>query len=247
MKFLVVILLFFLLVVGVSADEVSELVKSGDKLFRVGKYEDALEKYELALSLSSKEAALYFKAGKVLNILAEDAVGKYRNDLYTKASDYLSRSLLLDSENPKAHIELARTLIKMGLLVPDWDNPALAKRIKEELDYAMKLDTKDPEGYYLLGLWHRGVRRRSILWRRPLGLAEASLDGELKNLRKAVDMDPENLLFRLEYAKSLVTAERNDEAKLQLDRIISHKPGDENEEGILKSANEILEKLGGKD
>jgi len=237
--------MFSLLAFSASADDVSMLVKSGDKLFRLGRYEEALEKYELALSLSSKDAEIYLKAGRTLNILAGDAVGKYQNEFYTKASDYLSRSLLLDSENAETHIELARTLIEMGLLTPDWDNATLAKRIKEELDYAMKLDAKEPEGYYLLGLWHRGVRRRSILWRRPLGLGEASLEGELENMRKAVDMDPGNLLFRLEYAKSLVSAERNDEARVHLRRIISHKSKNDNEKEILKSANEILEKLGG--
>jgi len=236
--------LFMMIIVGlVYSDGARDFIESGDRKAKLYDYEKALLDYKEAVKLDPQNAEANWKVGWAHNRLALNSTGETRNYHFGEASNALSRAINIDKSIAYAHVELARSLVYSGLLKDNWDSYTLAKRVKEELDYALKLDPKLADAYFLLGLWHRQVSRRPYLWRRPLGLGEANKDDELKNLKRAVELEPNRIEFLLELGKSYIDRNDNSNARVVLKNIETIQPRDPYERILRDEGLKLLSRI----
>jgi hypothetical protein len=98
-----------------------------------------------------------------------------------------------------------------------------AKVIREEALRTIALDPRHDGAYHILGRWNAEIMRLSGLSRffakSLLGagiFGEASWDGAVSNMEKAVALDPGRLYHRLELAEIYVDRKRYDDARAQL-------------------------------
>ncbi|MGB9561756.1 MAG: tetratricopeptide repeat protein [bacterium] len=220
-----------------------DMIKMGDKYAQKGDYESAMKAYNEALVLDPKDAEAAYKIGWAHNRMALNSTGETKTYHFNEASNILARAIELDNKNPLAHIELARSLLFSGLAKDNWDSYTLALRIKEELDIASKLDNKQPDLYFLLGLWHRYVSKKPYLWRRPLGLGEASKESELYNLNKAFELAPNRIDILFELGKTILSKGDTLSSKKAFQKIESLEPIDPYERMLKNEANSIMSKL----
>ncbi|MBN1756018.1 tetratricopeptide repeat protein [bacterium] len=221
-------------------------IQSGDLFFMNEKYEDAAADYLKAIDENPNEPKAYYKAGRAYNQLGMVWYGEKQHEYFQEAIKYLTEAVKLDSKMWEAHLEIARAIGTLGLFKPDWKQYTLAKRVKEELDIVFKYEDKSADAYYLLGMWHRWVYPRPLLWRKPIGLGEASYEDAVNNLRKAVDMDHSNLRYKLELAKLLGENGHKEQALELVAQINKNKPeGDMSisQEYIFKEANNLSKAL----
>ncbi len=224
------------------AKDLDELFKVGDYFFNRGEYSDAMKSYREAENIAPDNPEILWRLGAVYNRLAMNFTGKERIDTLHKANNYLTRTLKIDKDIAEAHCELAWNLAFMGLMEEDFQNFTLASRIKEELDYALKLDSKLAEAYFLYGLWNRQVGKISILKRKPHGLGDASDENALKNFEKAVQYDTDKAQYWLEYG--FQTIAMGDTAKgLKLLRRASKTPQLPINKPYIEKANDVIQKL----
>lgn len=245
-KQLIFFLILLIIPVLVQAGDYEKYIKSGDLNFRNGKYALAVDDYEKACELKPDEVEAQYKAGKALNFLALEWYGEKKHEYFEEAMRHLTEAVKLDTKKWEAHLELARAIGTAGLFEPNWKQYTLAKRVKEELDIVFKSEDNCADAYYLLGLWHRWVSPRSLLWRKPIGLGDASLEGAIEALKKAISIDDKNLRYKLELAKVYQLNNENHKATPLLNTIISRKPDGElnvQQEYIFRETNKMISEL----
>ncbi len=198
--FIVITMLFILL----FADSIDELLHTGDYFFKRGEYSDALSRYTRAESLSPNDANILWRIGAAYNRISMNLVSKARTDTFKVANEYLTNALHINQKIARIHSELAWNLTYMGLLTGNLTNFAMARRVKEEIDYALSLDSTIADAHYIFGLWHRTVGAVSILKRKPNGLGDASLKSARAEFERAVELKPDCALFKLELAKQFL-------------------------------------------
>ncbi|MCD6594873.1 tetratricopeptide repeat protein [bacterium] len=226
----------------IFSESLDELFKVGDYFFNRGEYADALKNYRNAENINPDNPQVLWRLGAVYNRLAMNLVGKAQIDTLHKSNGYLTRTLKTDKKIAKAHCELAYNLAFMGLLQENFQNFMLANRIKEELDYALKLDSELADAYFLYGLWNRQVCTISILRRKPHGLGDASSENALENFQKAVQFDTDKAQYWLEYA--FQTIAMGDTAKaFKLLKRASESPKIPINRPYIDKANEVIQKL----
>ena len=242
-KALFSIILIFL--ICIFASSVKELLRAGDHFFKRGEYYDALSQYNRALEISPDDENVLWRIGAAYNRISMNLMSKARNDTFKVANDYLTRALHKNHEIAQIHSELAWNLTYMGLLEGDFNNFAMARRVKEEIDYALSIDPEIAEAHFLLGLWHRTVGKISILKRKPNGLGDASVKKAVEEFGRAVELNPDCALFRLELARQNLIDGDTTRAFSTLESI-KETPGIPANKPYIKDAQEILDALSGR-
>lgn len=192
--------ILILLVTFCHGDKIQKSLREGDHLFRRGDYSDALGIYLAILSQNNDDPEVLWRIGATINRIALTIDGKPQIDTLRKANEYLTRAIHIKTDISASHIELAWSLVYMGLLSPEWNDLRLAARIKEELLHGLKLEPTSATGHFLYGLWNRRVFKIPLLQRMPEGLNNASSDSALVYFEKAFELDSDNALFGLELA-----------------------------------------------
>ena len=233
-KLCLAIIISALLISGVK-----DFLDSGDRKSQLNKYELALEDYSEALRLEPENAQVMWRMGYIHNRLALNSKGEVQHNHFTKASEYLSSCLAINPNIAQAHTELARLLIHMELMSDVWSSYTLARRVKEELDYALKLEPKLADTYYLMGLWNQRVSVKPILWRRPLGLAEASNEKGIEYYEKAVELEKDNILYLYRLAQLQIQEGDKKSGMKNLEKLIKLTPRDNFEKEIKNEAENI--------
>jgi len=196
----ILILIAVLSILTVFAETYDELIRVGDYFIKRGEFVDAEKNYLKAVELSPNDAEILWRLGAVYNRIGMKLHDKARNDTLRLANSYLTKALRQNRNIAEIHSEMAWNLTYMGLLHDSWEDYALGGRIKEELDFALELDSKLADAHFMYGLWHRQVSRVSILKRKPHGLGDASPGEALKEFKKAVQLDSDRAQFWLELA-----------------------------------------------
>jgi hypothetical protein len=101
-----------------------------------------------------------------------------------------------------------------------------ARIIRDEARRTLALDPRHDGAYHILGRWNAEIMRLSGLSRffakTMLGggiFGEASWEGAISNMERAVALDPGRLYHRLELAEIYVDRKRYDDARAQLAEI----------------------------
>ena len=196
----ITIIVLSLLIILAFAETFDELIHIGDYFFNRGEYFDALKKYREAERITPESPQILWRIGRAYNRIALNLVDNAQNDTFKIATEYITKSLWVDRNIAESHCEMAWNLTFMGLLDEDCEDFALARRIKEELDFALKLDDDLAEAHFLYGLWHRQVCTISILKRKPNGLGDANKESAEKELKKAVQLNSKRTQYLYEFA-----------------------------------------------
>ena len=74
------------------------------------------------------------------------------------------------------------------------------------------------------------------------GLPAANITTACTMLEKAIQLNPNYLLYQLDYAKALHDADKNEQAVLQLKKVMVAKPNSQDDPSIMAEANRLLQK-----
>ncbi|HEX2862997.1 MAG TPA: hypothetical protein VHN99_00400 [Deinococcales bacterium] len=195
------------------------------------------------MAASLKTADGYALAAKSTSIYAQTRPEKEQEALYNKAQDYAEKAVAADPNNANAYIERARALGRLSQLQGVLQ--ALVKgyggRVRDDLNKAMKLDPNNATVYVSLGLWHAEISSKGVGW-----MYGADAGQVAPNFEKAIKLEPNVPIHRIEYAHALVLLDRNknkDKAKQLLQSALNLKPRDAADRLDLERAKRDLAAL----
>jgi len=217
----------------------------GDHLMRRGDYADAYKEFSKALSADPENPNILWRAGSALTHMALREIGNIRHEHLEQATNYINRSIVLDSDILEAHLEYARALGYLALFKPDWDDFRVARRVREELGIVLRNEPKNPDAHFLMGTWHRWVGPVPMITRKPHDLGSANVDSSLYYFRQAVSLDKDNLLYKLELGRTYAFLDADDKARATFNEITDAKNVRTQFQHIVEQARTELARLDG--
>lgn len=211
----------------------------------------SLVHFRAALALDSLNYTANWQGALSLIDIAQetdDAVRSApRDSMYALAEVYARRAVAARPDDADGHFTLANAIGRTALTKSKKERIRLAAEIRKEARRAIELNPRHDGAYHVLGRWHAEIMRLSgvqkFIARTFLGAAifnEASWEGAIENLEKAVEFNPRRIFHRLDLAEVYLDRKRYEDARAQLERIAELPPGDYGDEDHKRRAAELL-------
>jgi tetratricopeptide (TPR) repeat protein len=216
--------------VPLGAQGVKDHVAMGTAALQVHDLPTALAHYDAALALDSMAYEPNWRAAIVLldqgEQIPDSVKSPARDSLYAHAERLARRAVAADSLGADGHFALAAAVGQESLTMGKKARIRSARLIRDEAQRAIELDPRHDGAYDILGQWNAGIMRLSGLSRffakQLLGagiFGEASWEGAISNMERAVALDPGRLYHRLQLAEIYVDRKRYADARAELDTL----------------------------
>ncbi|WP_216318202.1 tetratricopeptide repeat protein [Deinococcus aestuarii] len=172
---------------------------------------------------ASVAAALNTAAGFALAAEATTAGAGLSPDnqkkaLFERAQGYARQAIALDRNNADAYFELARAQGRLAQYSGILKSLGLAGDMKKNLDQALRLNPNMAGAYVALGLWNANLVSKGFVATQATG---ASRNQITPNFEKAIALEPDVAVHRIEYANALLLQKNRAGAAAQLQKAVS--------------------------
>lgn len=222
---------------AVTSQALAQSQQAAQVLFDQGKWQEAAN---AAAALGTSEGlALAAEATTAGAGLVPDAQKKA---LFTKAQDYAKQAIAKNPNSADAYFELARAQGRLAQFVGIVESSSIATEMKKNLDQALKLNPKMAGAYVALGLWHSNLVAKLGF---AAGLKGANKNQVIPNFKKAIELEPDVAIHRIEYVNAMQLLGNKDKAFAvsQLEKAISIPANTYWEKRDLEQAKAMLAKL----
>jgi tetratricopeptide (TPR) repeat protein len=163
--------------------------------------------------------------------------------LYQTAYDYADSAVAAGPKNSMAYTYRAVAGGKIALFKGVFSVGSIVKRVRNDCESAIALDPNNAIAYYVLGRTHAKLAEKPVMFRWPLGLAWGNLNDAIKFYQKAVSLDPDFVMFRLDLAKAYIRDDEKQKAEEQLAVIPSIPIRDQDDDSLKTEAANLLQEL----
>ena len=220
----------FLAAGSAEAQDVAAHLAMGTAAVQAHDLRTGLAHFRAALALDSADYEANWRAALVLldqgEQIPDSIKSRGRDSLYAEAERHARRAVAADSTGADGHFALAAAIGRASLTMGKKDRIRRAGAIRDEAEHAIELNPRHDGAYHILGRWNAEIMRLSgfsrFFARSFLGASvfkQASWDGAISNMEKAVELDPRRVYHRLELAEIYVDRKRYVEARAQLDSL----------------------------
>jgi tetratricopeptide (TPR) repeat protein len=234
--------------------EVAELIKQADRLHAEFKPREAaaLQKVLQAdpgnLEALAKQSRAYIDIG---DSIPESQSGwqESRIRAYRSAENYARRAIRADPNSTWGYFFLAASLGTMAGVSPVAKQIEMADEIRAAAEKAIALDPQNGFAHHVYGVWHRRMveignvsRVLAAVWYGQ-SLPQGSLEKSIQLLKKAVAINPDVIVSRLELARSHAAREEWSAARLLLKSIAKISNQFSDDARHKQEAAELLEQI----
>ncbi len=217
----------------------------------------ALQHFDRALASDSTGYEANWRGALALITLGQqtpDSVkSPERDSLYARAERLARRAVQSDSLAADGHFILARAIGQTALTKGKKERIRLAGEVRREALRAIELDPMHDGAYHVLGRWNAEIMRLSGLSRffarQFLGagiFSQASWEGAIVNLERAVEIDSTRIIHRLDLAQVYADRRRYDDARRQLATLDTLPIRDFNDPQFKADGAALLRRIGEK-
>ncbi|WP_221088879.1 tetratricopeptide repeat protein [Deinococcus aquaedulcis] len=198
---------------ALSVTAAAQSQQAAKALFDQGKWQEA----------ASAAAALNTADGFALAAEATTAGAglvpdNQKKALFEKAQGYARQAIAKDKNNADAYFELARAQGRLAQFSGILQSLGLAGDMKKNLDTAVRLNPRLAGAYVALGLWHANLISKGFIATRATG---ADRNQIIPNFEKAIALEPNVAVHRIEYANALMLQGKKAEAAAQLEKALA--------------------------
>ncbi|MGH7531251.1 MAG: tetratricopeptide repeat protein [Gemmatimonadales bacterium] len=189
-------------------------IAAGDSAMAALQPAVALQHYQAALAIDSTSYDALWRAALAQVDVAKQIPGatddetQRRDSLYADAHRYAEAAVRTNPNDAQGHFTVALALGRLSLTKGSKERVRYAKIIYDEATRAVELDSTHDNAFHILGAWHAEVKRLSGLQRffakALFGggfMDRANWDDAVKNLERAVALEPQHIYHRLELAE----------------------------------------------
>ncbi len=180
-------------------------LQDAQALYAKGDFQKASE---TALAAGGSDGFAF--AAKANSIFASTRPAAEQEPLYIKSEGYANQAIKLDAKNDTGYFELARAIGRLSQLrgVLAALTQGLGTKVKENLDKALGLNPKNASAMVALGLWHAEIVSKGVGF---LYGADGAKVAPL--MEKAISLEPDMMIHRIEYAKALMLLDAKNKPK----------------------------------
>jgi len=242
-------ILFLLIGATTRAGSADDLIKSGDDLDLKLKASEALAFYLEAEKLEPKNASLLVRIARQYRHLMVDATTREEKlRLGGIALDYAQRAATLAPNDSEAQLSPAISYGKMVALQGIKEQIESARRIKDAVDKAIKLDPHNDLAWNVLGRWNKVLADVNGL-KRAVG---SLLYGELPTgsnteavlcFQKAIEINPNRLMHYIELGQTYAQMGKAADARRLIAKGLAMPDVEKDDPEIKRRGRETLAKL----
>lgn len=226
-------------------------LQEGDDLHARHRPREALDTFQRLLESDPTHYGALWRAAReavTLGMLTRD--DEARDAWYRDAESFATRAVEARPEGIAGHHWLSVALGRRTRSEGPRTRVELARRVREEALFVLAGDSLHAGAHNVLGQWHAEVMRLNgitrFLARKLLGAGtfeEASWADAERHLRRAVELEPEVLIHRLELARLLMDRDEVEEARQHLREVLERPALDPVDPVLKQEAQELLRKL----
>jgi len=244
---------FFLILSSIflftAQQDLQEQLAKSDQLFNSFNNKAA---YNLLLDIQKKypnNAEVLWRLSRVVYHIADHmptSTGSEKDAQlaeYQKAFSYADEAVKADPKNSMAYTYRAVANGKIALFKGVFSVSGIVNSVREDCEKAISLDPNNAIAYYVLGRTHAKLAEKPKMFRWPLGLAWGNIDDAIKFYNKAVSIDPNFVMFRLDLAKAYISQDSFQQAKVQLQAIPQLPKRDEDDDQMKAEAAKLLQEI----
>ncbi len=157
---------------------------------------------------------------------------------FARAEAAARQAIQADPQNPAAHFELARALGRLAQYRGILQSLSLAAEVRDHLKKALALKPDYASAMVALAIWHLELSQKGVGW-----LYGADGGKVIPLFERAIELEPDRIIHRYEYAKALARLGKTQKALKQLEAALALSPRDARDTYVLAEAQELLEKL----
>lgn len=180
-----------------------------------------------------------------------DAAATERPELARQALAEAERAVAESPNSAQSHLALAIVLGRVSEIQPPNKRLEAARRIREQLDIALRLDPKEPLAWHVLGRWHLELAIlppvvRSLAETFFGKLPEASAEEAETAFRNSMQHGPVRIANHSELGRTLALLGKTREAHAEFEKALSLPAKNREDEDARQRARLALEQLGGR-
>jgi tetratricopeptide (TPR) repeat protein len=230
---------------------VATLLREGDEATARLEPAAALQAYQAAVTADPSNYEALWKTGRTLIDLGElETKGNSQKDKYNKALKYAERAVKVNTAGADGHFVRAYALGRVALFEGGKTKIRLSRQVKAEAQRAIDLNPLHDGAYHVLGAWNYDLADLNFVERAIAntllgGVPEdASFENAAHYYQLAIQANPSNINHHLEYARTLIKLGRKDEARVELERVLSLSATDLDDAAHKAEAHNLLERIG---
>lgn len=248
---------FFLFIVftaiTINAQSLDSLISLNDKLTDEFKFAEAEKAIMLADSLHPGEWEVKWRASRALVYKGQQMQAKEDFDeeavitVYNKALEYANFAEALDPGKSQSYLRRAIVNGRIALFKGVFSVGDVVNKIRDDVDSALAkgnggIRVQAPT-HYVKARTHAKISEKWAPARSVLGLGWADIDTALAEYPKAIKLDPEYMMYRVDYAKALMREDYWEEAKVQLEAAKKCPVRDYEDPARLKEIEELMKEV----
>jgi tetratricopeptide (TPR) repeat protein len=208
----------------------------------------ALQLFQQADTAKPGDAFILQKIAKQYSDLVPDqATDAAKKDFATRALDYARRSFELEPTNGVYALSLAICHGHLAVVGDIRTKVEYSRLIKDEAEQSLRLDPNYAWAHHLLGRWHYevaslGATARFFARLFYGGIPPASKDEGIAHLKRATELEPEELNHWIDLGFAYASADRMSEAKAAWEHGIALPNRGKHDPAAKSRAREALEK-----
>ena len=219
---------------------------SGDIYYKVFEDKKAFNFYSKALTRCPDYESL-MKTTRALIDIGEDVSGKEKSTYFAQALTYTDSLQKKYPDSLQSYFLKAAAAGNLALYKGGKAKIELARTIESNVKKALLIDSSYAPAHVVLGVYYRQVATinklsKAIVKAMYGKIPDGTLKGSERELKKALNLDNQNIFGHYELAQTYYLMNRIKEAKEQL-QIVLTLPNSNNQAGqIKKSAKQMLKK-----
>ena len=229
-----------------STGEIEEMLEEASEKFDRGDEEESLELFLNVLDADSENydalwntSIIYVRMGYRLD--SESEMERY----FEKAKKYAEKAKEYHPDKARSYYVFAVALGRMTELMGTRARIRAARDIKENISKAAEIEPDYAPIWHLYGVWHSDVANVSRAERTVARffsgrLPDGSNEMAEEYLKKAVELDENNILFQLDLARHYIEVGKNGNAELVLEKILKMDPRTKDDPEKLEEAKDML-------
>ncbi len=216
------------LVAPAVAQDAAGHIAAGDAARCRRQPDEALQHYRAVLAQDSLNYDANWRAARVLvdlGLALPNAQRARRDSLYAEARALAERAVRVNANGADAHYMVAVAIGRVALTMGARDRVRYSRVIRDEALRAIELNPRHDGALHVLGRWNAEIQRlpgvTKFFARTFLGasiFSQATWENAELYFRQAVEISPQNIYHRLDYAEALVDMGRRPDAVPHLEQ-----------------------------
>jgi len=233
-----------------QVNQVTALIAEAKSLDASAHEEAALQKFLQVLQLdpNNYEATwnISLLHSKIGNRITNSE--KTRDQYFNYAKQYAEKALKLNPNDAESNYVMAAAMGRMALISGPKEKVAASRDIRKYAELAIRFNPNHAGAWYILGKWNYEVA--NLNWAEKMaanllfgGIPDGTLDEAIKDYLKAIELEPDYILYYRDLAMALDQKKFYDEEIRVLNKALALKPATEDDPTYIAQCKELLHQV----